>query len=189
MKKTIFAAFAVAVIFTACNPIQPNYEGVLMQNYGRNGMSDFSLVTGNQGLLGPGSELYQIPMYEQTADPQEMTINAKDAGVFQIDPAFTYEAIRGKGVDVVFNYKHTGLTDSLGNFETVVLNPIVLNAFREEARGYTTDSLMNNLNGFENAVQSQGLTKEILQARWIEAIRNTTNKVIITDGQTPIILN
>lgn len=257
MKKAIFMALAVAVLFTACNPVSPNFEGVLMQNYGRNGMSDFTLVTGAQGPLGIGSELYQIPMYEQTADPQEMTINAKDAGVFQIDPAFTYEAIRGKGVEIVFNYKHTGLNDGFDNFENIILNPIVLNVFREEARNYTTDSLMNNLNGFEqtvqtrlqkefegkffklnnltsglkppasmaqaienrnnakqyaeqvknelevakmqlekariesqtNGVQSQGLTREILQARWIEAIRNTNNKVIITDGHTPIILN
>jgi hypothetical protein len=39
-----------------------------------------------------------------------------------------------------------------------------------------------------NRVASAGLTKEVLQAKWIEAIRTTTNKVIITDGRTPIIL-
>jgi regulator of protease activity HflC (stomatin/prohibitin superfamily) len=228
-----------------------------MQNYGRNGQSDFSLVTGNQGILGPGSELYQIPMYEQTADPQQMKINAKDAGTFDVDPMFTYEAIRGMGVNIVFNYKHAAINDGFDNFENVVLNPIVLNAFREEARNYTTDSLMNNLNNFEqkvqerlnkefeakwfklnsltsgltppasmaqaienrnnakqyaeqvknelevsrmnlekaridaerNNVESGGLTREILQARWIEALRNTNNKVIITDGKVPIILN
>ena len=37
-------------------------------------------------------------------------------------------------------------------------------------------------------VKSAGLTKEVLQEKWIEAIRNTNNKVIITDGKTPIIL-
>ena len=39
-----------------------------------------------------------------------------------------------------------------------------------------------------NRVQSTGLTKEVLQQQWIEAIRNTSNKVIITDGKTPIII-
>ena len=105
MKNLLFILSA-AILMVACNPIKPNFEGVMMQNYGRNGMSDFTLVTGNQGILGPGTELYQIPMYEQTADPQQMTINAKDAGTFEVDPMFTYEAIRGKGVDIVFNYKH-----------------------------------------------------------------------------------
>lgn len=256
MKK-VFFILSAAILMVACNPVQPNFEGVLMQNYGRNGISDFTLVTGNQGMLGPGTELYQIPMYEQTADPQQMTINAKDAGTFEVDPMFTYEAIRGKGVDIVFNYKHTGIDDGMDNFENMILNPIVLNAFREEARSFSTDSLMNNLNAFEqrvqerlnkefetkffklnsltsglkppvsmanaienrnnakqyaeqvknelevakmqlekarieaqrNEVESSGLTKEILTARWIEAIRNGGNKVIVTDGKTPIILN
>jgi regulator of protease activity HflC (stomatin/prohibitin superfamily) len=256
MKK-VFVFLSIATLIVACNPVQPNFEGVLMKNYGRNGYSDFALVTGNQGILGPGTELYQVPMYEQTADPQSVAITAKDAGVFEVDPMYTYEAIRGKGVDIVFNYKHTQLNDGLDNFENMVLSPVVINSYREEARNYTTDSLMNNLNAFEqgvqtrlakefetkffklnsltsglkppssmaqavenrnnakqyaeqvknelevarmqlekarieadrNNVESSGLTREILQARWIEAIRNTNNKVIVTDGKTPIILN
>ena len=39
-----------------------------------------------------------------------------------------------------------------------------------------------------NRVKSQGLDNRILQEQWIEAIRNTNNKVIITDGKTPIML-
>lgn len=255
MKKAIYFIIA-AVVFTACNPVQPNFEGVLMQNYGRNGMQDFSIVTGNQGMLGPGTELYQVPMYEQTADPQQVTITAKDAGVFTVDPAFTYEAIRGKGIDIVFNYKHTGFDDNMDNLENMILNPIVVNAFREEARNFTTDSLMNNLNAFESKVQerlkqefevkffklnsltsgltpppsmaqaieqrnnqkqmaeqvknelevarmqkekaqieqetnrikSQGLTKEILTERYIDALRWSNNRIIITDGKTPVLL-
>lgn len=257
MKKLVFFFALVAVVFTACNPVQPNFEGVLMQNYGRNGMADFSVVTGTQGMLGPGSELYQVPMYEQTADPQQVTITAKDAGVFTVDPMYTYEALRGKGIDIVFNYKHVGLDDKLDNLENMILSPIVVNAFREEARNFTTDSLMNHLNAFESKVQerlraefegkffklnsltsgltppasmaqaiearnnqkqmaeqvrnelevarmqkekaqieqetnrikSQGLTKEILTERYIDALRWSNNRIIITDGKTPVMLN
>ena len=257
MKKVVlFSIVAVAMLFTACNPVQPNFEGVLMQNYGRNGVQDFSIVTGTQGVLGPGTELYQVPMYEQTADPTQVTITAKDAGVFTVDPSFTYEAIRGKGIDIVFNYKHTGFDDNMDNLENMILNPIVINAFREEARNFTTDSLMNNLNKFESGVQerlrtefegkffklnsltsgltppvsmaqaiearnnqkqmaeqvknelevahmqkekaqieqetnrikSQGLTKEILTERYIDALRWSENRIIITDGKTPVML-
>lgn len=247
---------AVALLFTACNPVQPNFEGVLMQNYGRNGMADFTVVTGNQGLLGMGTELYQVPMYEQTADPTQVSITAKDAGTFTVDPSFTYEAIRGKGIDIVFNYKHTNFDKNMDNIENMILNPIVINAFREEARNFTTDSLMNNLNAFENKVQerlksefeskyfklnsltsgltppasmanaielrnnqkqmaeqvrnelevarmqkekaqieqetntikSKGLTKEILMERYIDALRWSNNRIIITDGKTPVLL-
>lgn len=255
MKNLIYF-FIAAITFVACNPVQPNFEGVLMQNYGRNGMQDFSIVTGTQGMLGPGTELYQVPMYEQTADPTQVTITAKDAGVFTVDPSFTYEAIRGKGIDIVFNYKHTGFDDNMDNLENMILNPIVINAFREEARNFTTDSLMNNLNLFESRVQdrlknefesksfklnsltsgltppasmaqaiesrnnqkqmaeqvhnelevarmqkekaqieqetnrikSQGLTKEILAERYIEALRWSNNRIIITDGKTPVMI-
>lgn len=41
----------------------------------------------------------------------------------------------------------------------------------------------------KDRVKSNGLTKEILQDKWIDAIRNTNNKVIITDGKTPVIIN
>lgn len=244
---------------SSCNNVQPNYEGVLMTNYGRNGRTDFQVVTGSQGPLGMGSRLYQVPMFEQKADPAEMVITAKDAGVFTVDPTFTYQAIRGKGADIIFNYKHVGLDDEktiMDNIEASVLNAIVVNAYRETARSFTTDSLMNNLNGFEKAVETRlktefegkfftltsltsnlkppksmsdaierrnnakqeaervknelevarmnlekakieaeadkiktaGLTKEVLIEKWIEAIRNTSNKVIITDGKAPIML-
>jgi regulator of protease activity HflC (stomatin/prohibitin superfamily) len=256
MKKLFFIIVAAATM-AACNPVMPNFEGVLMQNYGRNGMQDFSIVTGTQGMLGPGTELYQVPMYEQTADPTQVTITAKDAGVFTVDPSFTYEAVRGKGIDIVFNYKHTGFDDNMDNLENMILNPIVINAFREEARNFTTDSLMNNLNMFESRVQdrlkqefegkffklnsltsgltpptsmaqaiearnnqkqmaeqvhnelevarmqkekalieqetnkikSQGLTKEILAERYIDALRWSNNRIIITDGKTPVLIN
>jgi regulator of protease activity HflC (stomatin/prohibitin superfamily) len=260
MKKSniIFLILSIAFL-SSCNPVQPNYEGVLMQNYGRNGKADFTAVTGSQGMLGPGTELYQVPMFEQKADPSEVLVTAKDAGVFTVDPTYTYQAVRGKGVDIIFNFKHVGVSDRDGmmdNIEGSILNSIVVNAYREEARNYKTDSLMTNLNAFENAVELRlkkefelkffsitqltsglkppasmaqaierrnnaiqqaeqvknelevsrmqlekakieaeanrvkagGLEPRVLQEQWIEAIRNTQNKVIITDGRTPIIL-
>ena len=39
-----------------------------------------------------------------------------------------------------------------------------------------------------NKVQSAGLTREILMQQYIEMLRITNNKVIITDGKTPVIL-
>lgn len=229
-----------------------------MENYGRNGKSDFTIVTGSQGILGPGSELYQVPMFEQSADPASMEIVTKDGGRFTVDPTYTYSAMRGKGVDIVFAYRQFGTGEKfMDNIEAGVLNRVVLNAYREEASRFTNDSLLYNVRSLESAVElrlkkefndkffdmggltsgikppqsmlnavekknnaiqeaatvenqlatsrmllekaridaernrveSSGLTKEILQQQWIEAIRSTNNKVIITDGRTPIILN
>jgi hypothetical protein len=40
-----------------------------------------------------------------------------------------------------------------------------------------------------NRIKAQGLDSKILQQQWIEAIRYSKNKIIITDGKTPVILN
>jgi uncharacterized membrane-anchored protein YhcB (DUF1043 family) len=40
-----------------------------------------------------------------------------------------------------------------------------------------------------NRVQSAGLTREVLTQNYIEMLRLTNNKVIITDGKTPVILS
>lgn len=258
MKKMIFL-FSVIASLVGCNRPEPNYEGVLMTEYGRNGINSFKIVTGAQGMLGPGSELYQVPMWEQAGDPDVVEITAKDAGVFTVDPSYTYTPIRGKGAEIVFNYKNYRIHDPetfFDNVEANVLNKRVTDAYREEARNYTTDSLMNNLGKFElsvqkrlkeefktkffdlttltsglkppasmlkavedrnkaiqeanrvkneletsrmllekakidaetNKVQSVGLTKEILMQQYIEMLGKTSNKVIITDGRTPVIL-
>ena len=103
MKKILALSF---IALMACNRPEPNYEGVLMTEYGRNGINSFKIVTGAQGILGPGSELYQVPMWEQAGDPAVVEITAKDAGVFTVDPSYTYTPIRGKGAEIVFNYKN-----------------------------------------------------------------------------------
>ena len=258
MKKMIFL-FSVIASLVGCNRPEPNYEGVLMTEYGRNGINSFKIVTGAQGMLGPGSELYQVPMWEQAGDPDVVEITAKDAGVFTVDPSYTYTPIRGKGAEIVFNYKNYRIQDPetfFDNVEANVLNKRVTDAYREEARNYTTDSLMNNLGKFElsvqsrlkeefktkffdlttltsglkppasmlravedrnkaiqeanrvkneletsrmllekakidaetNKVQSVGLTREILMQQYIDMLGKTSNKVIITDGRTPVIL-
>jgi len=263
MKKTKLGLLLMGSAFflTSCgtNRVQPNYEGVLMDNYGRNGIEDFQLVTGAQGWLWMGQELYQVPMWEQKADPAGVAITARDAGQFVVDPTYSYEAIRGKGRDIVFNYKHVGLEgqEAMDNIEANILNPLIINAYREEARNFTTDSLMKNLSRFEanvenrlkvefagkyftvktltsgltppeslvkavearnnaimraeqvsnelevarmnlekdkieadaNRIRTSGLSNANLQEKYIEMLRTTANKVIITDGKTPIMLN
>lgn len=257
MKK-LFSILTLTLVLMSCNRPEPNYEGVLMTDYGRNGIESFKVVTGAQGPLGPGSELYQVPMFEQKADVDAVRVSAKDAGIFTIDPSYTYQVTRTRGPNVILNYKHLGAgSEFLDNVENNVLNKLVTDTYREIARNYTTDSLMNNLGSFEkeveivlqdkfnkkfftintltsgltppasmanaienrnNAVQqanmvkneletskmylekakidaetnrmkSSGLTKEVLTEKYIEMLKVTKNKVYITDGKTPIILN
>lgn len=265
MRTTTISIFfgLLAVILIAgcmgCSRVEPNYEGVLMTNYGRNGKSDFKKVTGTQNTIWFGTELYQVPMYAQGGNPDPITITAKDGGVFTVDPQYTYQAKRDSGINIIFNYKYLDLSgqldeDDLDNIELSVLNPLVLNAYREEARNFATDSLLTSINLFENNVEarlkqqfgakyfditsltsglkppksmtqniermnnakietqtvknqlatatmlqekatieartneikSRGYTREVLAERWIDAIRNSSNRIIITDGKTPV---
>lgn len=41
----IVALFAV-VLFASCERVAPNYAGVLMENYGKQGKEDFKIVAG-----------------------------------------------------------------------------------------------------------------------------------------------
>jgi regulator of protease activity HflC (stomatin/prohibitin superfamily) len=257
MKKLVLLSI-LAITILSCNRPEPNYEGVLMTDYGRNGIESFKVVTGAQGPLGPGSELYQVPMFEEKGDCEPVRVSAKDAGIFTVDPSYTYQATRGKGPNIILSYKHLGTgREFFDNIENSVLNKIVVDAFRERARFYTTDSLMNNLGQFEtdvenelkskfsnkfftlntltsgltppasmaqaiearnnaiqkanevknqletsrmllekakidaetNKVQSVGLTREVLTQQYIEMLKVSKNKIIITDGKTPIMLN
>ena len=51
----IVALFAV-VLFASCERVAPNYAGVLMENYGKQGKEDFKIVAGKVSTweLGTG---------------------------------------------------------------------------------------------------------------------------------------
>ena len=47
MKK-LFLILVGFSLLTSCERPEPNYEGILMTDYGRNGVESFHLVTGAQ---------------------------------------------------------------------------------------------------------------------------------------------
>lgn len=240
------------VVLASCNRPETSWEGVLMTNYGAS-FEDFKVVTGAQGLLGPGTELYQVPMWEQTADPNEKTITTSNSGRFVVDPVYQYSATRNAGPKIIFNYKQLKDQDGtvfMDKIEGNVLNILVQNAYQETSGRYTTDSIMNNRLAYEkevesvvklafeekgftlktltsgltppasmmaaiearnnsiqeaervrnelqvsqlqqqkaqidqqtNQIKAQGYSKEYLMDKYIDAIRYSTNKVIIVDG-------
>ena len=61
MKKSL-KIMALAMFLAACSRVEPNQAGVLMENYGRNGKADFTIVTGRVWTIAPGTELYQVPL-------------------------------------------------------------------------------------------------------------------------------
>src|SRR5687768_8776737 len=102
----VLLVILVVAGYQGCNRVEPNYEGVLMTNYGRNGKTDFRRVTGTQNTMWFGTSLYQVPMYALNGNPDAITVTAKDGGVFTVDPQYTYQAKRDSGINIIFNYKY-----------------------------------------------------------------------------------
>ena len=63
----IVALFAV-VLFASCERVAPNYAGVLMENYGKQGKEDFKIVAGKVSTWELGTELFQVPLFDQRGE-------------------------------------------------------------------------------------------------------------------------
>lgn len=144
--KYLFAVALVALT-ASCERVAPNYAGVLMENYGRDGKSDFRLVTGKVSLLEPGTELFQVPLFDQRgAFAEPVTLKAADNTEFTSKPAYSYRVIKDRAIDVVFDNKH--IKDGFSNdgfmlsLEDNILEPRIFDLIKEESRKHKTDSLM-----------------------------------------------
>lgn len=148
----------MAIIFTSCERVAPNYYGVLMENYGKSGKSDYSNQQGRVVTIAPGTELFQVPAWEQRAsfDDKVLHLKAADNTEFTSQPLYSYTVIKNRAVDVVFSNSQLGAGDDfMKSLEDNVLETKIYDLMKEESRKYTTDDLMANGGSlkFESAVQ------------------------------------
>lgn len=164
MKKTIgFVAIVALFAFSSCERVAPNYYGVLMENFGKSGKSDYSRQQGRVSIMSPGTELFQVPAWEQRASftnedgsDRVLRLKASDNTEFTSKPIYSYKAIENKVVDLVFQNSRLGSGDGfMRALEDNVLEPRMYDIIKEESRRYTTDTLMAQGGGllFEQRVQ------------------------------------
>jgi hypothetical protein len=148
MKKIHFLMFTIiSVLLASCEYVKPNYVGVQMENYGKNGKSDFSLQKGKVWTASAGTELFQVPLYEQRADFADKTLHLKSADntEFSAKPIYSYKIIESRAVDVVFENKHLGSGDDfMRSLEDNILETKIYDILKEESRRFVTDTLMGN---------------------------------------------
>lgn len=154
MKKVKFILMAlVAVIaFSSCERVAPNYAGVLMENYGKDGKSDFKVVSGKVSTIEWGTELFQVPLFDQRGEFAEpVTLKAADNTEFKAKPTYSYKVIKERAIDVVFDNKHIDKAEAesskdgfMQSLEDNILEPRIYDLIKEESRKHTTDSLMAN---------------------------------------------
>lgn len=178
MKKLTTIIFAIAILATSCQRVAPNYAGVLMENYGKSGKSDFSIVTGRVfTAFSMGTELFQVPLWEQRAGYQTASqLKAADNTAFTSKPQYSYKVIKEKAIDVVFDNKQLGSGDEfMKSLEDNILETRMYDIMKEESRRYTTDSLMANGGNlkFEEAVQLR--LSKIFEEKGLELIMFSAN--------------
>lgn len=164
MKKTINLFLVLVVLssftFTSCNRrIDAGSEGIKVKMYGSDkGVQDVNLVTGRVWYNPFTESVYEFPTYVQTYDYEKFTVNAKDGSVFIVDPTLSFRVTTGETPRIFKKYRKT-----LDEITQTTLFNYIRDAFRIEFNKYTTDSIISNREGFENAVQkniSQTLIKE-----------------------------
>lgn len=145
MKKLIYFLL-LSVVFVSCERVAPNYAGVLMESYGKNGKSDFSIQTGRVNVMSPGTELFQVPLFDQRGEFETaVTLKAADNTQFSARPTYSYKVIKDRAVDVVFDNKQIGSGDDfMRSLEDNILEPRIYDLIKEESRKYATDTLMAN---------------------------------------------
>lgn len=153
MKK-VFGYLMIALIgvmfLTSCERVAPNYQGVLMKNYGKNGKSDYTLQKGRVWTIAPGTELFQVPLWEQRGtfkndDGGDRVLHLKSADNtdFSSRPMYSFEPIPDRCVDLVFQNSQLGSgRDFMETVMDNVLETRIYDIMKEESKRFTTQSLM-----------------------------------------------
>lgn len=150
MKRLVMLLLAVISLFS-CTRIDAGHEGILVKQYGSGkGVQDVSLVSGRVAYNPLTEDVYEFPVFIQTADYDEFVVNAKDGSQFVVDPTITYRVIPGKSPEIFKKYRK-----SIKEIQSTTLYNYVKDAFRIQFNKYTTDSMISNRESFEGAVQKQ----------------------------------
>jgi hypothetical protein len=192
MKKLKLIAIValMTLTFASCDRVAPNYYGVLMENFGKDGKSDYSRQKGRVNLAAPGTELFQVPAWEQRAEFSEtvekdgeevsnkkmLHLKAADNTEFTASPLYTYKAIETRVVDLVFQNSRLGSgNDFMRALEDNVLEPMIYDIIKEESRGHSTDTLMANGGSlrFERIVEAK--VKKAFETKGLELMNFSSN--------------
>lgn len=143
-KSSLLLLIGASLVFTSCERVAPNYAGVLMENFGKDGKKDFSIVSGRVSVVAPGTELFQVPLFDQRGEFEgAVTLKASDNTEFNAKPRYSYKVQKERSIDVVFDNKHIGSGDDfMTSLEDNILEPRIYDLIKEESRKHKTEELM-----------------------------------------------
>jgi hypothetical protein len=182
MKKLVLLMLGI-VLLSSCERVAPNYYGVLMENYGKNGKSDYTKQQGRVSTMSPGTELFQVPAWEQrgkftdeTGVDRVLQMKAADNTAFTSKPLYSYKVIENRIVDVVFQNSRLGSGDDfMTALQDNVLEPRIYDVIKEASRSYTTDQLMANGGSLKFEQYVQDIVKKEFEKSGLELISFSLN--------------
>lgn len=173
--RFLLAMVVSTILFASCESVEPNYQGVLMENFGRNGKSDFKLVKGRVWTAGPGTQLYQVPLWEQRASYDDngdahkiLHLKAADNTEFTSRPVYSFKVIENRSIDVVFENKQLKDESFMKSLEDNILETKIYDIMKEESRKYITDSLMATGGSLKFEGDVQELVKKAFADKGLE---------------------
>jgi hypothetical protein len=172
--RTLFSVLSLLlglILFSSCERVAPNYAGVLMENFGKNGKSDYSEQKGRVWTAAPGTELFQVPLWEQRADfgTHVLHLKASDNTEFTCKPMYAYKVIENRAIDVVFNNSQLGSGDEfMKALEENILEARIYDLMKEESRKYTTEALMAEGGSLKFEMSVQNIVKQDFNTRGLE---------------------
>jgi hypothetical protein len=182
MKKVMLLVLGV-MLLTSCERVAPNYYGVLMENYGKNGKSDYTKQQGKVNVMSPGTELFQVPAWEQRGQFSDdagkdrvLQVKAADNTAFTSKPLYSYKVIENRIVDVVFQNSRLGSGDNfMSALQDNVLEPRIYDIIKEASRSYTTEQLMANGGSLKFEQYVQDIVKKEFDKSGLELISFSLN--------------
>ena len=158
------------LMFTACTNTKPQYISVQMKDWGKNGKSDFTIQTGQVATWMPGTELYQIPLWEQRGTfEKELHLKSADNTEFISRPVYSFKVIKERAIDVVFENKQLE-GDFMVALQDNILETKVYDLMKEESRKYVTDTLMANGGSLRFEERIQEIVRQEFNKKGIELL-------------------
>ena len=148
-----------------------------MENYGKNGKTDYTKQQGRVNTMSPGTELFQVPAWEQRGQfSKVLNIKAADNTAFTSNPLYSFKVIETKVVDVVFQNARLGSSDDfMTALQDNVLEPRIYDIIKESSRNYTTDSLMVNGGSLKFEKFVQDIVKAEFEKAGLELVSFSLN--------------
>ena len=154
MKKVamiLSLAVMTAACCTSCTTIDSGSVGIRFYKWTANSEKQGGVIGTCKGFVwyNPFTQkIYEYPIYVQRKSYEDITVNTKDAAIFNIAPTIAYKLDSEKAIHVFVKYRK-----KLRDIEDGYMHTCIFEAYRTCGNIYTSDYLMANRGEFEAEVR------------------------------------